>query len=63
MGGFQLLDGIVDHELLRLHQVRYGVDILPYDLAWNGAALVLLAVGAVLAVRARRQVRTPQVRS
>jgi uncharacterized membrane protein len=56
MGGFQLFDGIVDHKVLRLHQVRYGVDLLVYDLVWNGAALALLAVGVVLAVRARRKV-------
>jgi uncharacterized membrane protein len=57
LGGFQLFDGIVDHKLLRLHQIRSGVDLLPYDLAWNGAALALLAFGAVLAVRARRRMR------
>ncbi|SFB64841.1 Uncharacterized membrane protein [Amycolatopsis marina] len=58
LGGFQLFDGIVDHKVLRIHQVRYGVDtILPYDLAWNAAGLVLLAIGVALAVRARR--RTP----
>jgi uncharacterized membrane protein len=56
-GGFQLVDGVVDHKLLRVHQVRYGVDILVYDLVWNAAGLVLLAVGVGLAVRARRQVR------
>jgi hypothetical protein len=33
--------------------VRYGVDLLPYDLAWTGAALVLLLVGAGLAFRGR----------
>ncbi|PJE98024.1 DUF2243 domain-containing protein [Streptomyces carminius] len=54
LGGFQLFDGIVDHKLLRLHQVRYGVDLLPYDLAWNAAGLVLLGAGAALAVRAGR---------
>jgi uncharacterized membrane protein len=53
-GGFQLFDGLVDHKVLRVHQVRYGVDLLPYDLAWNGAAVVLLLVGAVLVRRARR---------
>ena len=53
-GGFQLFDGLVDHKLLRLHQVRYGVDLLPYDVAWNASALLLLLAGAVLAVRARR---------
>lgn len=55
LGGFQLFDGIIDHKVLRLHQIRYGVDsILPYDIAWNGFALVLLAVGGVLLMRARR---------
>jgi len=48
MGGFQLFDGIVDHKILRLHQVRYVDDLLPYDLAWNGFALVLLAIGFAL---------------
>ncbi|MFE1786524.1 DUF2243 domain-containing protein [Streptomyces sp. NPDC059506] len=54
LGGFQLFDGIVDHKVLRLHQIRYGVEILPYDLLWNAAGVLLLAVGAVLARRARR---------
>jgi uncharacterized membrane protein len=53
LGGFQLWDGLVDHKVLRLHQVRYGVDVLPYDLAWNGAAVLLLAVGLALAVLSR----------
>ncbi|PZR53920.1 DUF2243 domain-containing protein [Xylanimonas oleitrophica] len=55
LGGFQLFDGVVDHKVLRVHQIRYDVDLLPYDLAWNGAALVLLAVGVVLAVRSRHE--------
>ncbi|WAL94087.1 DUF2243 domain-containing protein [Streptomyces sp. Je 1-369] len=54
-GAFQVFDGIVDHKLLRLHQVRYGVDVTPYDWAWNLAGLVLLIVGGVLAFRAVRQ--------
>ncbi|XVQ06559.1 DUF2243 domain-containing protein [Spirillospora sp. CA-255316] len=52
-GGFQLFDGLVDHKLLRVHQIRYGVDIVPYDVAWNAAATVLLVIGAVLLLRAR----------
>ena len=55
MGAFQLFDGIVDHKLLRLHQIRYGVDVTPYDWAWNLAGLVLLLIGAGLAVRAARR--------
>ena len=54
-GGFQLWDGVVDHKVLRLHQVRYDVDLLPYDLAWNGAAVVLLVVAAVLLARSRAE--------
>jgi uncharacterized membrane protein len=57
LGVFQLFDGIVDHKLLRLHQVRYGVDVTPYDWAWNVTGLVLLLVGATLTVRARHRDR------
>lgn len=52
-GTFQVFDGIVDHKLLRLHQVRYVDDVLPYDIAWNLAGLALLLIGAVLARRGR----------
>src|SRR5207253_9692736 len=55
MGAFQLFVGLVDHKLLRLHQIRYGVDVTPYDVAWNLAGLVLLLTGAGLAVRAARR--------
>lgn len=44
-GGFQLFDGTINHKLLRLHQIRYNVDILPYDLLWNGFALMLIMIG------------------
>jgi uncharacterized membrane protein len=53
LGAFHLFDGIVDHKLLDLHEIRYGVDVLPYDLAWNGAALVLLLLGAAMLWRSR----------
>jgi uncharacterized membrane protein len=54
-GAFQLWDGVVDHKLLRVHQVRYGVDLTGYDLAWNASAVVLLAAGAALLLRTRRR--------
>jgi uncharacterized membrane protein len=53
-GGFQLFDGLVDHKLLRLHQVRYGVPLWPYDLAWDVPGVVLLLAGAGLLLRSRR---------
>ncbi len=63
-GGFQLFDGIVDHKVLRVHQVRYVEDLLPYDVAWNLAGLALLLVGVALWRRARAEraggaLRTP----
>lgn len=53
-GGFQLFDGIVDHKLLRLHQIRYVDNLLPYDIAWNLSALVMLGIGLWLLARARK---------
>ncbi len=53
-GGFQLFDGVVDHKVLRLHQIRYGVELWPYDLAWNLAAVALLAAGLALLRRTGR---------
>jgi uncharacterized membrane protein len=56
LGAFQLFDGLVDHKLLRVHQIRYGVDnLLAYDLAWNIAGAILLLIGAVLAWRGRTE--------
>jgi uncharacterized membrane protein len=55
LGVFQLFDGLVDHKLLRVHQIRYGVELAPYDLAWNLGAVALLLIGAGLAARARRE--------
>jgi len=57
-GFFQLYDGTVQHKLMGLHQIRYHVDIAPYDWTWNILAGVMLLVGAALLRSARRQVRT-----
>lgn len=47
-GGFQLFDGLVNHKVLRLHQIRYVDNVLPYDIAWNVSALILLVIGVYL---------------
>jgi uncharacterized membrane protein len=56
-GGFQLYDGTVQHKLLGLHQIRYGVDLAPYDWTWNVLAALMLAGGAVLLATARVRAR------
>ncbi len=53
VGLFQLLDGVVNHKLLGIHQIRYGVDLLPYDVVWIGSAAVLLVAGLVVLRRTR----------
>ncbi|MFD7540973.1 DUF2243 domain-containing protein [Streptomyces sp. NPDC059819] len=53
-GAFQLYDGTVQHKLMGLHQIRYHVDLVPYDLTWNVLAVVFIGVGAGLLLGAAR---------
>lgn len=53
-GAFQLYDGVIQHKLMGLHQIRYEVDLFAYDLTWNVVAVIMIAVGAFLVVRTRR---------
>ncbi len=52
-GGFQLYDGLVQHKVFHLHQIRYHVTIWPYDVVWNVLAVVMLVAGWVLLRRTR----------
>jgi uncharacterized membrane protein len=54
-GAFQLYDGTIQHKLMELHQIRYGVDLVPYDWTWNILAAVLMVIGIVLLRKARRR--------
>jgi uncharacterized membrane protein len=56
-GGFQVFDALVDHKILRVHQIRYGVDTLPYDIAWIASGILLLVPGLILLRRTRTAVR------
>ncbi|PSL34386.1 putative membrane protein [Planomicrobium soli] len=53
-GAFQLYDGLIQHKLMKLHQIRYGVDIFMYDLVWNIIALVFMAIGIYLLMKTRK---------
>lgn len=53
VGFFQLLDGVISHKLLGIHQIRYDVDLLSYDLAWIGSAVLILLLGIVVLGRTR----------
>jgi len=54
-GVFQLYDGIIQHKFMRLHQIRYNVEILPYDLVWNVLAAILIIIGIVLLIQTNHQ--------
>jgi uncharacterized membrane protein len=53
-GTFQLYDGTIQHKLMGLHQIRYHVNLLPYDLTWNIVGALLIVIGLVLVIRTRR---------
>ena len=55
VGAFQLLDGVFLHKVLRIHQIRYDVELWPYDLTWIGTALLAVVIGALVARRAGRE--------
>ncbi|MCU1405179.1 MAG: rane protein [Glaciihabitans sp.] len=57
-GAFQLYDGTIQHKVLGLHQIRYDVDLLPYDTIWNVVAAILLALGVVLVLRTNVHIRS-----
>ncbi|MGC7100775.1 DUF2243 domain-containing protein [Amycolatopsis lurida] len=57
VGLFQLYDGLVQHKLLGLHQIRYEVDLTPYDLVWNLSAAILLVAGIVVSARTAARTR------
>lgn len=53
-GGFQLYDGIIQHKMMGLHQIRYNVDVLPYDLTWNILAALMIIIGFLLVRRTQK---------
>jgi len=45
LGAFQLYDGTIQHKVMKIHQIRYNVDVIPYDIVWNLIAIGFLMVG------------------
>ncbi|WP_101845874.1 DUF2243 domain-containing protein [Halobacillus sp. Marseille-P3879] len=52
-GAFQLYDGIIQHKLMRIHQIRYVDNVIVYDIIWNLIALLMIIIGVVLVRRTR----------
>lgn len=47
-GGFQLYDGTIQHKLMGLHQIRYHVNVLPYDIVWYITSIIMIIIGLIL---------------
>lgn len=56
-GLFQLYDGLIQHKVLRVHQIRYVENLWIYDLVWNVAAVLLLITGFIMMRRAHRRMK------
>lgn len=54
-GGFQLYDGMIQHKLMRIHQIRYVENILPYDLVWNFIAAFMILAGYFLLYQTKKK--------
>ncbi|RBJ09997.1 DUF2243 domain-containing protein [Micromonospora provocatoris] len=52
-GLFNLVEGVIDHHLLGIHQVRSGPNQLWWDLGFLALGVVLIAVGWAIQRRAR----------
>ncbi|MEC2075187.1 DUF2243 domain-containing protein [Metabacillus fastidiosus] len=50
-GAFQLYDGIIQHKIMRIHQIRYVENIIVYDLTWNIIAILLISTGFIMTAR------------
>ena len=48
-GGFNLIEGLVDHHILQIHHVRPGPNELAYDLGFLAFGLGLVVVGWLIA--------------
>lgn len=47
-GIFQLYDGIIQHKIMRIHQIRYVDHVLLYDIIWNLLAIVMIIAGFLI---------------
>ena len=45
-GTFNVVEGLIDHQILNLHHVRPGPDEVLYDMAFLAWGAVMLAIGA-----------------
>jgi uncharacterized membrane protein len=55
-GAFNLIEGVVDHQVLQLHHVVEGPGQLAWDIAFLASGVVLVVVGWTVMHRGRRDI-------
>ena len=56
-GLFNLVEGVIDHQLLGIHHVmEYAINKLPYDLAFLASGVILMLIGWLLVKSGSREV-------
>ena len=50
-GVFQLYDGIIQHKIMRIHQIRYVENVIVYDVIWNVIAAAMIILGVILTLK------------
>ena len=51
-GAFNLAEGLVDHQILKIHHVRPGPNASAWDMGFLASGVILMALGWLLAKRA-----------
>lgn len=54
-GVFQLYDGLIQHKVMRIHQIRYVENVFIYDVIWNVSAVLIILVGVILILKTRQR--------
>jgi len=54
-GVFQLYDGIVQHKIMRIHQIRYVENVIVYDIIWYIVSVLFIIIGLILIRRTKQQ--------
>jgi uncharacterized membrane protein len=61
-GAFQLYDGIIQHKLMRIHQIRYVEHVIIYDLVWNIIAALMVLIGIIQVIRTQKELEIVEVK-
>lgn len=54
-GIYLLFDGFIVHKVFGFHQIRYDMDVLPYDIAWYVSGGLFLLTGLLMVLQTKKE--------